>query len=60
MAIKELRDFIYETYYKRVGFNKENVYYSLKCQKKKDLQSFVNKLTKKMILIKLKNIISLI
>ena len=29
------KDFIYENYYKRVGFNKENTYYSLKRQKEK-------------------------
>ena len=34
MTIKELRDFIYENYFNRVGFAKENSYYSMKCQKK--------------------------
>ena len=29
MADNELRDFIHEIYYKRVGFNKENIYYSI-------------------------------
>ena len=58
MTIKELRNFIYENYYKWVGFNKENTKYSFKCHKN-DLQPFAIKLTKKyLILIILKNIIN--
>ena len=34
MTFNELWDFIYDNYYKGVGFNKENTYYSLKRQKK--------------------------
>ena len=37
MAIKELRDFIFKNYYRKIGFTKENSYYSMKHQKKKDL-----------------------
>ena len=35
MTIRELREFIYENYCKRVGFSKKGPYYSLKKQKKK-------------------------
>ena len=34
MTIKELRDFIYENYYRRIVFTKENSYYLMKHQKK--------------------------
>ena len=37
MTIKELKDFIYENIYRQIGFPKENSYYSMKHQKKKDL-----------------------
>ena len=47
MTIKE-RDFIHENYYRRIRFTKENSYYSMKCQKKKDLLSFSTKLIKNM------------
>ena len=43
----ELRDFIFQNYYKQIGFAKENSYYSMNHQKKKDLQLFANKLTEK-------------
>ena len=36
MTIKELKNF-YIYYYRQVWFSKENSYYSMKCQKKKDL-----------------------
>ena len=35
MTIKELRDFIYENCYRRIGFPKENSYYSMEHHKKK-------------------------
>ena len=35
MALNELRDSIYKNYYKQVGFNKENSYYSMKHQQRK-------------------------
>ena len=34
IAIKELTDFKYENYYRRIGYTKENRYYSKKRQKK--------------------------
>ena len=47
MAVNELEDFIYENYYIQMGFARESSYYSIKHQKKKDLQFFVTKLTEK-------------
>ena len=35
MTIKQFRDFIFESYYRRIGFTKENSYYSMKHQKKR-------------------------
>ena len=35
MTINEIENFIFENYYKRVEFSKENSYYSMKCLKKK-------------------------
>ena len=35
MAMKEVEDFIFENYYKRIVFTKENSYYSMKRQKKR-------------------------
>ena len=35
MSVNELRDFIFENYYRQIGFSKENSYYSLKHQKKR-------------------------
>ena len=37
MSVNEIRDFIFENYYKRIEFSKENCYYSMKRLKKKDL-----------------------
>ena len=37
MSVKEIRDFIFENYCKRIGFFIENSYYSMKCLEKKDL-----------------------
>ena len=34
MTMKELEDFIYEKYYRRLGFPEENSFYSMKDQKK--------------------------
>ena len=47
MSLNEIRDFIFENYYKRIGFSKENSYYSMKHQKKNDLQLFATELTEK-------------
>ena len=49
MKVNELRDFIFKSSYNRLGFSKENSYYSMKCHKKKDLQLFAIKLTEKML-----------
>ena len=35
MTVNEIRDFIFESYYKRIGFSKENSHYSMKYQKKR-------------------------
>ena len=45
MSVNETRDF--ENYYKIIGFSKENSYYLMKHQKKKDIQLFATKLTEK-------------
>ena len=42
-----MRDFIFENYYKRIGFSKENSYYSMKHLKKKDLLLLAKKLIEK-------------
>ena len=34
MMVKDLREFIFEIYYERIGLTKEDSYYSLKKQKK--------------------------
>ena len=39
---------IFENYYKRVGFSKEDSYYSMKCLKRKELLLFANKLIEKL------------
>ena len=56
MTVKELKKFIFESYYRRIEFTKENWYYSIKHQKKKHLKLFASKLIKKCVmLIMLKN-----
>ena len=35
MSVNEIREFIFENYYKRIRFSKENSYYSMKRLKKK-------------------------
>ena len=47
MAVNELRDFIIEGYYKRIGFVKESSYYSIKRLKRKALLLLVTKLIEK-------------
>ena len=49
MATKELKNFIFENDHRRIGFIKENGYYSMKNQKKKVLLSLATKLIKKSI-----------
>ena len=46
MTINEFKDFIFENYYRGIGFFGENSYYSMKHQEK-NLQLFAAKLTKK-------------
>ena len=47
MTVNKLRDFIFENYYKQIGFVKEKSYYSIKRLKNKDLLLFATKLIKK-------------
>ena len=48
MSVNEIRVFVFENYYKRIGFSKENSYYSMKNQKeKKALQWLAFTLTEK-------------
>ena len=47
MFINEIRDFIFESYYKRSGFSKENSDYSMKRLKKKDLLLLANNVIEK-------------
>ena len=46
MSVNEIKDFIFENYYKRIEFSKENSYYSMKRLKKK-LLLLANKLIEK-------------
>ena len=47
IAVNELRDSIFENYYKQIGFSEKNSYYPRKHQTKKDLQLITTKLTEK-------------
>ena len=49
MSVNEIRDFILESHYNRIGFSKENSYYLMKClkKKKKDFLKLANKLIEK-------------
>ena len=47
MSVNDIRDFIFENDYKRIGFPKENSYCSMKRWKRKDLLLLANKLIKK-------------
>ena len=46
MSVNKIRDFIFKNYYNRIGFYKENSYYSMKRLGKKRLL-LVNKLIEK-------------
>ena len=35
MTVKNLKEFLYENYYKKIGFTKEDSYYPLKSLEKK-------------------------
>ena len=60
MSVNEIRDFIFENYYKRIGFSKENSYYSMKFLKKKRFIVARKKLNRKkyLIFVMLKNTIN--
>ena len=47
MSINEIKDFIFKNYYKRIGFSKENSYYSMNGLKEKYLFLLANKLLEK-------------
>ena len=48
MSLNEIRDFIFENYYKQIGFSEENSYHLMKrLKKKKDLLLLANKLIEK-------------
>ena len=47
MFVSEIRDFIFENYYKQIESSKENIYYSMKRLKRKDLLLLANKLVEK-------------
>ena len=49
MTVNELRNFVFENYYKRIGFARENSFYSIIHQKRNDSQLFPTKLTKKFL-----------
>ena len=48
MCVNEIRNSIFENYYKRIGFSKENSYYSMKSLKKKYLLLLAKKLIEKL------------
>ena len=55
-TIKQLKDFIFESYYSRIGITKESSYQPMKNQKKKYLLLLATKLIKKYLkLMMLKN-----
>ena len=47
MYALNIRDVIFENYYKGIGFSRENSYYSMKRLKRKDLMLLANKLIEK-------------
>ena len=48
MSVNEIRNFIFENYYKRIGFSLESSYYSVNLlKKKKDLLLLATKSTEK-------------
>ena len=49
MTVNEIRDFIFQNYYKRTGFSQENSYYSIKRLKKKYSLFLKNKLIEKIL-----------
>ena len=53
MPINETKDFIFENYYKRIGFSKESSCFSIK-RLKKDLMLLSNKLIEKYLILVMK------
>ena len=49
MSLDKIRDFVFENYYKRIGFSKENSHNYIKCLKRKYLLLFTNKLIEKIL-----------
>ena len=49
MTVNELRDFIFENFYKQIGFAKGSSYYSIKPLKRKDLYILAIKLIEKIV-----------
>ena len=47
MSVNEIRDFIFQNCYKKIGFSKKSSYYSLKRLKRKVLLLLANKLIEK-------------
>ena len=47
MFVNDIGEFIFENYYKEIGFSKESSYYPMKLLKRRDLLLFVNKLIQK-------------
>ena len=47
VSVNEIRAFIFENYYKRMGFSKQSSYYSMKRLKKRDLLLCAKKLIEK-------------
>ena len=53
MSFNEILDFIFENYYKRIGFSEENSHYLVKNRKERNLQMFAIKLIKKCLILKI-------
>ena len=47
ISVNEIRNFVFENFFKRIGFSKENSFYCLKRLKRKDLLLLANKLKEK-------------
>ena len=47
MFVNDIGEFIFENYYKKIGFSKESNYYPMKRLKRRDLLLFVNKFIQK-------------
>ena len=47
-SANEIRDLVFENYYKRIGYSKKNSYYSMKHLKKADLLLLANRLIEKL------------